>query len=91
MNNLASTYSKQGRWKEAEELKVQVMEMRKTVLGAEHPDTLASMNNLASTYKKQGRWKEAEELEVHSFEVQEQLPRYSLLPAYVPRRAHRRA
>jgi Tetratricopeptide repeat len=36
--NLASTYRNQGRWKEAEELDVQVMETRKRVLGVEHPD-----------------------------------------------------
>jgi hypothetical protein len=38
-----------GRWKEAEELFVQVMETRKRVLGEEHPSTLTSMANLAST------------------------------------------
>ncbi|OCK72871.1 hypothetical protein K432DRAFT_38395 [Lepidopterella palustris CBS 459.81] len=50
MANLASTYIDQGRWKEAEELDVQVMETRKRVLGEGHPDTLTSMANLASTY-----------------------------------------
>jgi hypothetical protein len=40
MANLASTYRKQGRWSEAEKLEVQVMEARKTKLGADHPDTL---------------------------------------------------
>jgi hypothetical protein len=34
---------------------VQVMETRKTKLGADHPDTLISMNNLAFTWKGQGR------------------------------------
>ncbi|KAF6782114.1 PFS and TPR domain-containing protein [Colletotrichum sojae] len=53
MDNLASTFLNQGRWKEAEELE----------LGEEHPSTLTSMGNLASTYRKQGRWKEAEELD----------------------------
>jgi hypothetical protein len=33
MGNLASTYGNQGRWKEAEELEVQVMETFKRVLG----------------------------------------------------------
>src|SRR5256886_17626362 len=59
MRNLASTYSNQGRWKEAEELEVQVIETRKRVLGQEHPDTLTSMNNLAWTWKSQGRDPEA--------------------------------
>jgi hypothetical protein len=40
-----------GRFKEAEELFVQVMETRKRVLREDHPDTLTSMANLASTYR----------------------------------------
>ncbi|KAE8394289.1 Tetratricopeptide repeat-domain-containing protein [Aspergillus alliaceus] len=62
MANLASTYRKQGRWKEVKELDVQALNTRKQVLGPEHPDTLTSMANLALTYWNQGRWKEAEEL-----------------------------
>ena len=54
MGNLASTFWKQGRWKEAEELEVPVMETRNRVLGQDHPDTLTSMGNLASTYLGQG-------------------------------------
>jgi Tetratricopeptide repeat len=50
MANLASTYRNQGRWKEAEELEIQVIEISKTVLRAEHPDTLISIGNLALTY-----------------------------------------
>ncbi|KAA8894783.1 hypothetical protein FN846DRAFT_768009, partial [Sphaerosporella brunnea] len=45
----------QGRWKEAEELQVQVMEARKRVLDPEHQSTLASMHNLAHTFKSLGR------------------------------------
>jgi hypothetical protein len=47
------------RWKEVEELEVQVMEVGKRVRGVEHPDTLTSMNNLAFTWKEQGRDTEA--------------------------------
>jgi hypothetical protein len=47
IDNLASTYRNQGRWKEAEELEVQVMETSSRVLGEEHPSTLTSMDNLA--------------------------------------------
>ena len=60
----AKTLYSDGRYKEAEELGVQVMQTWKRVLGNEHPDTLISMHNLAFTYDKQGRWKEAEELRV---------------------------
>ncbi|KAN0085309.1 hypothetical protein V8E54_001776 [Elaphomyces granulatus] len=69
ISNLAVTYRKQGRWKEAEELEVRVMETRKTVQGQEHPDMLTSMANLASTYMEQGWWKEAEELQVKELEI----------------------
>jgi hypothetical protein len=55
IGNLASTYRNQGRWKEAEELEVQVIETRKRVLREEHLDTLTSIGNLASTYRNQGR------------------------------------
>ncbi|KAK4161917.1 kinesin light chain [Cladorrhinum sp. PSN259] len=44
-----------GRWEEAEKLEVQVMEISKTKLGADYPDTLTSMANLALTYMNQGR------------------------------------
>src|SRR5947209_3483605 len=73
MANLTSTYRNQGRWKEAEELEVQVMETRKRVLGQEHPSTLTSMANLASTYMNQGRWKEAEELDVQVMETRKRV------------------
>jgi tetratricopeptide (TPR) repeat protein len=69
MTWLASTYRNQGRWKEAEELFVRVMETSSRVLGEEHPDTLTSMANLASTFWNQGRWKEAEELFVRVMET----------------------
>ena len=46
---IGQVYYDEGRSKEAEELEVQVMEIRKRVLGEEHPSTLTSMANLAST------------------------------------------
>ncbi|KAJ3495526.1 hypothetical protein NLG97_g3331 [Lecanicillium saksenae] len=69
MANLALTYWNQGRWEEAEQLEVQVMETGKAKLGPDHPDTLTSMANLASTYWNQGRWEEAEKLFVQVMET----------------------
>ncbi|TQW00827.1 ankyrin [Cordyceps javanica] len=71
MTNLVSTYKNQGRLEEAEKLGIQVLEIRKTKLGAEHPNTLASMANLASIYLDQGHREEAEELEVQVIENRE--------------------
>ncbi|KAK3363512.1 hypothetical protein B0T25DRAFT_436789, partial [Lasiosphaeria hispida] len=70
---VAGFFSYQGRWKEAEMLQVQVMEMRKKVLGDEHPDTMGSMSNLALTYQSQGRWKEAETLQVQVMEMRKKV------------------
>jgi tetratricopeptide (TPR) repeat protein len=73
MSNLASTYRNQRRWKEAEELQVQVVETRKRILGPDHPDTLNSMANLSSIYQDQRRLKEAEEVMVQVMETRKQL------------------
>jgi hypothetical protein len=54
-NNIAGILTIQGKWKDAEVLEVEVMETRKTKLGADHPSALTSMANLASTYGNQGR------------------------------------
>ncbi|OKP14759.1 Kinesin light chain, partial [Penicillium subrubescens] len=66
---LAHAHRLEGRWKEAEQLEVQVMETRKTKLGVDHPSTLTSMANLGSTYRDQGRWEEAEPLDVQVMEM----------------------
>ncbi|KAK3359535.1 hypothetical protein B0T25DRAFT_101496 [Lasiosphaeria hispida] len=68
-SSLGCVYYDEGRWDDAEKLFVQVMETRKTKLGADHPDTLTSMANLASTYRNQGRWEEAEKLFVQVMET----------------------
>ena len=62
--NFGDVYSEGGRWKVAEELRLQVKETSLRVFEAEHPDTLKSMGDLAVIYLKQGRWKEAEDLQV---------------------------
>ncbi|RYN85702.1 hypothetical protein AA0119_g13199 [Alternaria tenuissima] len=58
----ATTLFRDGRYDEAEELFVQVMQTSKRMFTDEHPDKLTSMANLATTYMSQGRWKKAEEL-----------------------------
>ncbi|RDW56494.1 hypothetical protein BP5796_13135 [Coleophoma crateriformis] len=44
---VSQVYSDEGRWAEAEELELHVIEIRKEKLGEDHPDTLTSMANLA--------------------------------------------
>ncbi|MCJ1262416.1 hypothetical protein MMC22_002286 [Lobaria immixta] len=54
MDNLGTTFGYLGRDKEAEDLQMQVVEIRKRVLGAEHSDTLNSIQNLSMSFHKQG-------------------------------------
>ena len=63
----------QGRWNKAEQLEVQVMDMRKKLLGAEHPHTLTCMANLASIYWNQGKWNEAEQLDIQVMDMKKKV------------------
>jgi lipopolysaccharide biosynthesis regulator YciM len=63
MAQLASTYRNQGWSDAAEELEVQLKEMRKKKIGEGHLDTLIGMNNLAFTWEGQVRCAEAVSLE----------------------------
>ena len=50
VSNLSVNYRDPGRWNEAEELQISVMEARSRLFGDEHPDTLTAMDRLAETY-----------------------------------------
>ena len=62
-----------GDWKSAEKLAINVVNMRKKLLGAKHSKTLISMGNLASIYRDQGRYNEAEQLEVQVLDIRKKL------------------
>jgi hypothetical protein len=49
-----------GKHAEAEGIHRQTLQLKETVLGKNHPDTLASMNNLATWLHQQGKHAEAE-------------------------------
>ena len=52
---------------------MQVIETRKTKLGADHPDTLTSMANLAFTLQSQARYAEALALMEKCFQSRQQV------------------
>ncbi|MBU2621467.1 MAG: tetratricopeptide repeat protein [Proteobacteria bacterium] len=54
LNEKVEQLSKQGRYTEALPLAQQILEIRKKVLGPEHPDTAISLNNLALLYYSLG-------------------------------------
>jgi tetratricopeptide (TPR) repeat protein len=67
----AMTFLTDGRWREAEELFVKVMEMRKSALGDEHPETLTTMSNLALALDNQGKYEAAEAMNRQTLSLKE--------------------
>ena len=55
MGELATTYHHQGRYDEAEKIKVKVLELRREVLREKHPHTLQAMHDLAVTWNSHNR------------------------------------
>jgi hypothetical protein len=51
MSNLALIFGSQVKWNQAEKQLRKVINSRKSVLGAEHLDTLTSVNNLCIMYE----------------------------------------
>lgn len=73
LNNLALLYDYQGRYSEVEPLYQKSLELRRLLLGEEHPAVAASLNNLALLYESQGRYSEAEPLYQKSLELRQRL------------------
>ncbi|GAB1310659.1 hypothetical protein MFIFM68171_00869 [Madurella fahalii] len=70
INNLANTLDRQGKYKEAEALYRQTLKLQTRVLGAEYPDTLASMLSVANILYRQGKYEEAEALYRQTLKLQ---------------------
>ena len=62
MGTMGDVYGELGLHRQAEPLLRQAVEIRRTLFGGDHPDTLISMGDLALLYHKQGRYDEAEPL-----------------------------
>jgi tetratricopeptide (TPR) repeat protein len=73
LNNLAELYYYQGRYDQAEPLFLQALELRKRLLGEDHPDIATSLNNLAGLYYYQGRYDQAEPLYLQALELRKRL------------------
>jgi tetratricopeptide (TPR) repeat protein len=69
LTRMGRYYWEQGQSDEAEGLEIQVLELRKAVLGEKHPDTVEAMANLALTWWQQGRSDAAEELQTQVLEL----------------------
>jgi tetratricopeptide (TPR) repeat protein len=69
--NLGECSRIKGKYAEAEAMGRQTLQLRETVLGKDHPDTLASMNNLALSFHQQGKYAEAEAMHRQTLQLKE--------------------
>jgi hypothetical protein len=67
---LSSLYSSEGQWGSCVHLREASCEMRKRLLGGQHPDTLLSMSKLAQACYYEGLYQKAEEMGEQAFELQ---------------------
>jgi eukaryotic-like serine/threonine-protein kinase len=70
MHVMATVYVNLGLYSQAQTLFRRAFEIRRKVLGPEHPDTLVSMNGLARTLDVEGHYAEAEELFRQSLDIE---------------------
>ncbi|KIN05367.1 hypothetical protein OIDMADRAFT_177562 [Oidiodendron maius Zn] len=71
LHNLGWCSFLQGKYSEAEAIYRQALQLRETVLGKDHPDTLASMDNLASSLHSQGKYADAEAMDRQVLQLRE--------------------
>jgi hypothetical protein len=69
MGNLARSIGGQGKHAEAEQMQRELLDVKRRVLGPEHPGTLATMGNLARSLDGQGKHTEAEPLQRELLDV----------------------
>ncbi|MDZ8024293.1 MAG: tetratricopeptide repeat protein [Nostoc sp. DedQUE11] len=72
-SNLAGLYRATGRYSEAEPLYQQALQLRKRLLGENHPAYATSLNNLAGIYKSTGQYSKAELLYQQALELRKRL------------------
>ncbi|KAI9737238.1 MAG: hypothetical protein M1818_005770 [Claussenomyces sp. TS43310] len=73
LENVAASEERDGRWEEANSLRLQIFKVRKEYFGEDHPDTLACRQALAQTYVILGRFEEAELLIVQVLKTRKEL------------------
>jgi tetratricopeptide (TPR) repeat protein len=71
LHNLGCCCQLQGKYAEAEAMHRQTLQLKETVLGKEHPDTLMSMNNLAESLRQQGKYADAEAMHRQTLQLKE--------------------
>jgi eukaryotic-like serine/threonine-protein kinase len=74
-NTIGKAYEDLGLYPEAAKQHEAALDLRRRVLGPEHPDTLRSMNNLANVYVDEGKYAQAETLLSQTLEIERRVLR----------------
>ncbi|PWW74210.1 TPR-like protein [Tuber magnatum] len=69
VNNLATLLEYQGKYNESETMHRRALELRESVLGPDHPETLTSVNNLANALEYQGKYDESEKMSRYALKL----------------------
>ena len=73
LEKLGDLYSEMGEYKSAEPFLKKELELKKKVLGEQHPDYAMSLNNLGDLYSKMGNYKAAEQYYKQSLEIRKKV------------------
>jgi serine/threonine protein kinase/tetratricopeptide (TPR) repeat protein len=73
MHVMGGVYDNLGLYPQAQSLYSDAIEIRRRVLGPEHPDTLRSMHALSRPLREQGQFAEAEKLQRQTLETQRRI------------------
>ena len=68
-DTIGQTYTDLGLHAEAGKQLERALDLRRRVLGPEHPDTLSTMNNLAALYEVEGKYTQAEAMDTQIIEI----------------------
>ncbi len=69
-NTIGAAYTGLGLYPEAAKQFEAALDLRRRVLGREHPDTLRCMNNLANVYWREGKYPQAEALDDQTLQIE---------------------
>jgi non-specific serine/threonine protein kinase/serine/threonine-protein kinase len=70
---MGGVYASLGLYSRSRELCERALEIRRRVLGPDHPDTLASMMTLSAAYLREGRYADAERMGSQALEIEKRV------------------
>ena len=73
MGNLGNTYRSLGKYADAEEHQIKVLDARNRLFREDHPDTVLAMDILVNIYGNLGKYADAEELQLKVLDMSNRL------------------